>query len=430
MSAPVAIKLPNNEQDSSPEPAGLQPEATDRHVTVSRVATSCSIADVWRDALGTLSAHSSSILLLALAGFAAVTIIGAGLRLATVMYAQVHRGGSGDDPLANILTVEVWRLHLPELFAIAVGAFMLSLGRGAIAWIALRTNSDGRIADNESIRHDPRLTDACRAAFTHMPALIASSLIYGAALATGQVGLTPLFSQINLDVPLPRRFDFQTAELVRRSVRSFVWEGESIAMPDPGAPFTDLLPHLRDEVFGYNMKESPQRLFIARPPLVKNAPAGPLEFWLITLASLAVCVAAELLLRFRTVMIMRADKTATGLVAPLIASARFSLMHCGTILIHVGLLRLLFFALSLAFIVLPSVVVLNFLIPRLQQVTLDLWIRPVGAALVTSSIVLVGMLLSAFGAVYDARLYAAIEPPSTLITALRQPASIVDPLRR
>jgi hypothetical protein len=81
----------------------------------------------------------------------------------------------------------------------------------------------------------------------------------------------------------------------------------------------------------------------------------------------------------------------------------------GLVAAHVGLLRLVVATVRMASLVLPMVMAERVVVPRMAQAVGVPWLYPVCVLLVAMSCALVTGIFAAFVAVYDARLFVALQ---------------------
>jgi hypothetical protein len=365
---------------------------------------SISISAMWRDALSTFSAHSAAILLCAFIGFAAPTIISAGISTSATLsaYAQTRsvtvlsgRPIVADD-LASPGIPEYFRqaqrdlvrqLQTAWLVQMVAGLLGLTFARGAITWMALHGSQPGEQSETCG-----SFGEAIRMALTRYPALLAGTLFYGAIITACIVGMSDLTQPLEFVPGKTARIWVGLSRSFDDTVHQLLWRGFNDLIPNPGSPFAEFSSDLRRAAFRY---------------LTSTA----------ALISIVFIVVVETLLRFRTIAAlkpvpcMRSHRF--GMFAPLVDSARFGLKHFFAVTVHIWLLRLAIFGLSLCLIEFPMALMDNFVAPNVM--------RPGGAFPIGGFEILptmrfiavagaapVSAIMLAFCVVYDTRLYAAL----------------------
>jgi hypothetical protein len=328
---------------------------------------------LWRETLHVLGSHSAPILFYAVGGILGASILGA--LLGSALLVRAYMWTEAYTPYINILIPQL-------LIQAAAGVFLASFAQGAITWIALRAGA-GQPAD---------VPGAFHATLARWPALLASSLLYGVVIALGTAGLLLLLRELRLDASNigrvnPDLVDINRAVLIR---------GGGLLMPDPGEPFTELFSYLR-----YNLSRSSYYAWYFYRNTLGSADA---EWWLLGLGSAALLVAAETLLRLRSVSIMQAEP-ARGLRAVL-DGIRANRRHFWFVLGQVWLLRAATTLVTLLFIVLPTTLVQGYFVPAYARLANSFWPYSASNAVFAFTSAAAGMLLIVFGVVYDTRLYA------------------------
>ena len=249
--------------------------------------------------------------------------------------------------------------------------------------------------------------------------MLFGALVYGAAITLGSTGLGLVLRDVSLDVPQQVMPDSQTRPLLSKAAQSLLTHGTESLIPDPGTPVSAWLPDLRAAVFMRSEEITPSPYATVFVPgsthLVPRFSSHDREYGWITAGRLLLIVLAETLLRFRVVMAMQAGKV--GAIVPLIGSLHLGLKHFVRVTVHVWLLRLVPFAFSLAFVIAPTAVIQEIIVPKLWPLLNWLpgltgwgWFgsQPQMMAL-AGCIAFINVLISIFEAVYVARLYLALK---------------------
>lgn len=397
-------------------PPAIARPATIESAQTTKPSLVTSLAAVWREAWLACVAHTLPMLGFALIGLAGVS------RIVTPKV---------DGALHELLTAFELKQHWPMIAEATVGTLALSFARGGISWLALH----GEEAT-------AGFAAACRAAFRRLPALLFGTLVYGAVITLGAVGLGLALRHVHIDVPLsvqiPYRYelDLQTYMFATSAAKSLVAQSASTLIPDPGAPFSTWLPELRTLVL---LREVGSEVD-PYDPYATTLPTGSYrfvsifspdtrEFWWITAGSAALILMAEVLLRLRTVLVMSTDQP--NLVTPLWHSLRLSIKHYSIIVTHVWLLRLCVFAFSLLFIIAPIAPIAP--IALLQEIVLPkvmlafpgswLSVRPLTTQATLLCLGLASAIFTAFSVAYDARLYLHLAARADTVVA-PQPISV------
>lgn len=361
------------------------------------------ITTVWLDALAVFVLHAPAILFVACVCIAGPAMLGLLINIAlglATWEAIITLQHKGSIAVIVVLVVQV-----------GLGAIGLAFARGVIARLTL-SDSDEQDA--------PSLRLACRETTARFPSLLVGSLLYGACVTVGAVGINAALRDTGLDLRYVGRHDVTTPaqDLALRTLDAFV--------PSPGSPFAEFVPLLRHSSFAdtprfastarsstdyrhWSFMSHPVQV-AAENPAILVAGSDALVF-AISLASLGVLLLAEALLRFTPIMAMRmraCGRTRLGAITPVLRSVGFGIRHFGAITTHVWLLRLAFVAGYGVFFLLPVVLSQDVAPPIVTSVTksvLGQW--SVTLMLVCHS--LVTALFVAFSTVYDARLVMQLD---------------------
>jgi hypothetical protein len=368
VSQPVGVRVPMPSAVTAPQP---------------RAGRRASVAELWGETIRVMAAHSLPILACALAGFAGPGMLGVLVNAALTLDVYVRTGGITSSYASTFYT--------QLLVQSALGLFTAALARGAITWIALH-GRDGRPAS---------LREALRGSYARWPMLLFSSILYGGLITLGVAGLTLLLRQLRLDVTNIGRVGIDY-DGVSRVVGVRVLNG---LIPDAGAPFDDLIAYAR-----YLLRRSSTSyywLYAFRAGLGDV----PLRVWLIGLGGLALMGGAGVLLRLRTAAILAGHKADQW--AALGEGVRLGAGNWQHIAMHVWVVWIAGTLTNALFVIVPVALAEYLLVPRLVGEINRLWPYPVSALLFAVATGLVGLVLMAFSAVYDARLYLSLHPSHT-----------------
>jgi len=384
-----------------PRAAVARPSET----TAPPVATARSvpIASVWRDALATFSAHSGSMLLCAILGFAAPVIIGQWIATQAVLKDYGWVG-----PAVTLYAKPSLALLIAQaVVAVLVAAF----ARGAITWLALSSTG----------------TDICaaiRATLARFPTILFSALVYSFVASACVFGMSEWTAQIVDDPDSPRVSHAWAgpARAYDAISRKLLWQGINAIIQHPDALLSETTSALRAALATPSVTLTPYEHSL-QATYGERAVVRPIHIidgktQLLTILSLVIAILLETLLRFRTVMafdplrsLQVAETTSGGkrprrlaAFAPVVASARFGLRHFGVITLHIWVTRLVIAALVIAMVEFPMAVVDNFVLPNATQFVGSLPVLPLMKFAQVSAAALLGAVVLAFGAVYDARL--------------------------
>jgi hypothetical protein len=369
-----------------------------------------SISALWHETIHTLGTHSAPILACALLGLVGAGLLGAMVNAALTLDIYARTGG--------IFTNTANNFYLQLLIQAAIGIFGISLARGAISWIALNTSgsnlsapplSKGGLEGVPSTRHPQPVTlwAALRASAARMPLLLLSSLMYGALITLGIAGLTLLLRQMRLDVTSVSRVSGDLDSIVRVMVVRVI----NGLLPDPGSPFSEVVNYAR-----YLLRRSSTNYYwlYAYRYTVGEV---PVRLWLIALSSILPLFAAATLLRLRGAAIMSAPRV--NQLGALAETVHLGIRHFGYVSTHGAVVWMAGASLTVLFGVMPLTLAQYLLVPAAARALGSLWPYPVSTLMFTVGTSLVTMVILAFGAIYDARLYMAIKQYACKIPSAR-----------
>jgi len=308
---------------------------------------------------------------------------GAGLIGATVNYALTidintrtgtYIGASANNTITQLLVQGV------------IGATLFMLARAAIIWLALQPGSAR-----------PTLRDALRAGLKAYPSHLVAALVYGALLTVAAVALTLVLREVRLDQSNIGRLSNDPAQIARAAVSRAI----GALVPDPGPPFTDLHTYVR-----YMLRRS-GGTYASWSELGRNFETLDAGYWLAALGGSSLVVVVEGLLRFRYVATL--SRGARSVLRGLGETIRWSAPRFWLISARVWAFRGLMLLLTIVFITVPVAVAQGLAVPAVAGVVPgSLLPFPTSTFLFALGAAPVGALLTAFGLIYDARLWLAL----------------------
>jgi len=364
-----------------------------QRVALSNALHAPLIATVWRETVAAFVTHSGPVVVVAWGGFAA-----------TVAGIQGYRSLTGLTPVSDL-----WVF----LAGAVVGFLLDALAQGTLAWIGLHGGSSSGASS---------LTDALRAATAGWRGLLPGALLQAVLTFICALSLTPLLlSSGLLDVnlapiepspdSLPRLAATRSIDAVALGVLHPFGEWAAPARAALLPMFTYTVMPDPEAWLAYEMKNHMDSSVIHHQARAYLAPMAELPAGLIALAGLALLVAGEVLLRFNAAAAMRVGPGAvpvmTGVFGPLLESARLGVRNARIVLFNAVTLRLLVRALQILCLILTTSAVETTVLPKLALSTGALWVEPVGRLACIIGSAAVSALLTAFCALFDARLYAA-----------------------
>jgi hypothetical protein len=337
-----------------------------------RQAVQAGDAGLWRESLHVMGASFGPILFYAFFGLIGANLVG--LVVGTLLLADVY-GQTG-----SFFTYS--NMQYPQLAVQGmVGVFTFIFARGAITRIALY---------REGIRK------AYDATVTRWPALLGQSLLYGALITLGLVGVILLLRELRIDVSNVGRVSIYPNDMTRTvAIRAL-----GSVLPDAGSPFSELLNYFRNGVPG--ARQTYTSLYSRF-----DAPSVSPALWLVGAGGVLLVIVTETLFRLRSVMVMR--KAGPGVLAGLLDSARTGWAHFGYITTNVWVLRLSLMSISVIFTIVPTTFVQGWVVPFVARQYGGFWVYASSSLLFSFSGALTGMLLMAFALVFDTRLYLALD---------------------
>lgn len=370
------------------------------------------VVTVWREALAVFSERAPSILSCGLLGWSGAMVLCAALSAAFGLPDYLHASGLLVTT-EGLLAVFSRRSGFGLLaFQAAVALLASTFAKGVITGIALIDANDSRLS----------LRASCLITLRRFPALLLGALISGSLIACGVVGVNVLLRPANLDLSRSGQVYHNPGGAAHMiGLRSL-----DAMIPDPGSPFTEYIPYFRLVAFR-DLSQSPAGELTGMGQVVQSGVAAlvtagasddhashSLRFWLVGLGAVVLIVLAATLLRFYAVMALIPRKPAYslrgfGLLMPLIESVRFGFRHFSLITLHVWVLRLTIVAVSMIVVIVPVALSQSYAVPGVIRLIKAPWIHPASVLLLSMSLAMANAILAAFGAVYDARLYAMIE---------------------
>jgi hypothetical protein len=338
-----------------------------------------SLMDTLHAAFTVFARHPLAMLGCSLLFFASAGLIGS-LLYGGMIYDAVQRNGTHSGSVVRIFNTQM-------LVQAMIGSFLLVLGRGAVAWIALQDNSE-----------KVTFKQAVSAALREWQPLLISALLYGALITAGTVGLSVLLRELRADV--------SNARWLRGDLNSVMnWvtvRGLALLPPDAGSPYSEWIAAAK-----YNlsrMSGSTYFGFDVNPYGGTQAIAA--RTWLLGAASIALLFIVETLLCMRTAVIMALNGKADWLRETLALSAR----HFWRAGAWRWALRLIIVAISAGvLVVLPALhqaIVMNAL---RQQLSTGYWPYHMATAAYGIGGALITGLIIAYSVAFEARMYAALK---------------------
>lgn len=335
------------------------------------------IAAVWHATLVAFSAHSASILGSAFLGFAFSAIVAA-LLGAFITLEQFTRTNT-------ILVSYGLNRTVPLIVQGALGLCTGALARGMISWRVLHPAAE-----------ETRMRATLRAILPFWLPLTIVLLVTGALLFAGNLGLNTMLAEQKIDFA-----DIsQLSATPEGMVRSIILRTIDNSIPNPGSPFSEGLSYIQLE----SSRVSTELVYAGGLSYyyVKNVQDIPLST-VFGVVGLIVLFGVDALQRFIVAAVVLSH--GAGWLRSVWAAIKLAAGNIGGVLAHIWLVRLAVFIVSTIFITIPLVVTQSILVPLLIRSTGTAWPYLAGGVLLSVSIALVSMVLTAFGVVYDACLY-------------------------
>jgi hypothetical protein len=355
------------------------------------------IALIGQDALHAFCAHAAPILICACVGYAGIELLSIAVSLA--------EPPSPPAMLCAFRPTPPW----PRLLLAVICGWGVVFTQAMISRLAL-----------QSAGQPLGLRSACRAVLRRVPALLLSWLVYGLLLAGIAVGLSVPLRAMRLD-PANRQTDRRSGPALDSVVRELVWHGAHTLMPDPGSPFCEWAATTQAGVLNswavagsstwrmVNQGTAYVHTFSV-PPALAAEPAylfGPLNFWLVTLGSLVLLVLTETALRFRVIAAVQPGPA--GSCGSWVEGTRLAWRHFGVVAGQVWLVRLVVTCAQVLLVGLPVALAQQLVLPTVSPLVGMTWVQPVCVLLTLVSVAVVHSVFTAFCAVYDARLFIALQ---------------------
>lgn len=344
-----------------------------------RIAGRLSLMDTLHGAFAVFARHPLAMLGCALLFFASAGLVGS-LIYGGLIYEAVQRTGSH--------TGSVVRIYNTQMLAQAVvGSFLLVLGRGAVAWIALQ-DAMAKVTFKAAVR----------AALREWQPLLISALLYGALVTAGIVGLSVLLRELRIDV--------SNARWLRGDLNSVMnWvtaRGVALLPPDAGSPFSEWISAAK-----YNLSRINGATYFGfdvNP--YGSAQAITARTWLLGFVSVALLFIVESLLCMRSAAIMALGGTVDWLRETLGLSAR----HFWRVAAWRWSLRLMMLVVFIgALVVLPALHQATIMNVLRQQLSTGYWTYHIAmAAYGVGSAIITGLII-AFSVAFESRMYAALK---------------------
>jgi hypothetical protein len=338
-----------------------------------------SLMDTLHTTFAVFARHPLAMLGCSLLFFASAGFIGS-LLYGGLIYDAVQRNGTHSGSVARIFNTQM-------LAQAVIGSFLLVLGRGAVAWIALQ---DGAAKVT--------FKAAVASALREWQPLLISALLYGALITAGTVGLSVLLRELRADV--------SNARWLRGDMNSVMnWvavRGLGLLPPDAGSPYSEWIAAAK-----YNLSRiSGSTYFGFDVNAYGSVQSVAARTWLLGMASIVLLFVIETLLCMRTAAIMALSGKAGWLRETLSLSAQ----HFWRVAGWRWTVRLMVLAISVgALVVLPALhqaIVMNAL---RQQLGTGYWPYHIAMAVYGAGGALITGLIMAYGVAFESRMYAALK---------------------
>lgn len=345
-----------------------------------RVGGRLGLMDTLHSAFSVFARHPLALFGCALLFFASAGLIGS-LLYGGLIIEAVQRTGSHTDSVVRIFNLQM-------LVQAMIGSFLLVLGRGAVAWIALQ-DATARVT----------IGMAVRAALREWQPLLISGLLYGALITAGTVGLSALLRELRLDVSNTRwlRSDMS-------SVMNWVMvRGLALLPPDAGSPYSEWIAAVK-----YNLSRLSGAILLTFDGSLN--PYGvqgiAVRTWLMGIVSVVLLFLVESLLCMRSAAIMALGGAADWLSETLALSAR----HFWRVAAWRWALRLMVFALFIGgLVVLPALHQATVMNALRQQLSAGYWTYHIAIAAYGVGSAIITSLVVTFSVAFESRMYAALK---------------------
>lgn len=351
--------------------------------TLRTTAGRLSLMDTLHAAFNVFARHPLAMLGCSMLFFASAGLIGS-LLYGGLIYDAVQRNGSHSSSVVRIFNTQM-------LAQAMIGSFLLVLGRGAVAWIALQETSV-----------KVTFKAAVAAALREWQPLLISALLYGALITAGTVGLSVLLRELRADVSNARwlRGDMNSV-MNWMTVRAL-----ALLPPDAGSPYSEWIAAAK-----YNLSRiSGATYFGFDVNPYGGAQMVMARTWLLGVASIALLFVIEVLLCMRTAAIMALSGRADWLRETLNLSSQ----HFWRVAAWRWTLRLMVLAVSAgALVVVPALhqaIVMNAL---RQQLSTGYWPYHVAMAAYGVGGAIITGLIVAYSVAFESRMYAALKQAET-----------------
>jgi hypothetical protein len=332
-----------------------------------------------------LEKHPVAVLACACVLFASAGFIGS-LLYGALVGEVVLRTGSHSGSIQRIYTLQM-------LVQSILGAFTLTLGRGAISWIALHTT--------ENLSDVALLRAALNEARRRWRTLLAATLFYGLVISLGILGVTLFLREIRMDV--------SNARWLRGDLDSVLnWtfiRGIATLFPDAGSPFSELIAAAK-----YNLARMSTVGYFGFDVYSQYA-SGDVPRSLLILGGLSVMflLVSEALLCMRTAVIMSAANTGRLQMDWLIRTVRLGAMHFRRVapwrwMLQLGVATLV----TCVLVLLPALHQVTIMQEVRESLSTGYWPYHIALAFYGMAGAFVSGLLIAFTAAFEARMYAVL----------------------
>lgn len=346
-----------------------------------RVGGRLGLMDTLHSAFSVFARHPLALSGCALLFFASAGLIGS-LLYGGLIIEAVQRTGSHTDSVVRIFNLQM-------LVQAMIGSFLLVLGRGAVAWIALQ-DATAQVT----------FGTAARAALREWQPLLISGLLYGALITAGTVGLSALLRELRIDVSNTRwlRGDLSSV------MNWMMVRGLALLPPDAGSPYSEWIAAVK-----YNLSRLNGTIFITFDRSLN--PYGGIQgisarTWLMGIVSVALLFLVESLLCMRSAAIMALGGAADWLSETLALSAR----HFWRVAAWRWALRLMVFVLFIGgLVMLPALHQATIMNALRQQLGAGYWTYHIAIAAYGVGSAIITSLVVTFSVTFESRMYAALK---------------------
>jgi branched-subunit amino acid transport protein len=291
----------------------------------------------------------------------------------------------------------------------------MSIGRGAISWIALQTYRQADAANAEDSGREPEdeitLKNAVRAALRNWPVLILSALLYGTLMSLAVAGLVYVLREVRLDLSNYRWLRNEPNAITS----AMIVRGINISMPDPGSPFTEIYNYTR-----FSLSRSTSSVYYGWMNYSQTVGRFSVQLALIGLVSALGILLIDTLLCFRNVAIM--NQRRAHALSWIATCTQLSRRHFWSIAsARVGL-RAIMYLTSLLCLTLPMTIQQSMILPNVVQRVQSYLPYALNGAASNIALALASGIFVVFGLAFDVRLFLALQHPEPIATHPNPPS--------